>query len=100
MPCTDMSCCINDLRDKEVINVNDGKKFGCVIDVEIDICSGRLTAIIVPGESKGFFFGRCEEIRIPWEKIVRIGDDAILINVCYKFQKESDDISRKPKTTL
>ncbi|MBE6685646.1 MAG: YlmC/YmxH family sporulation protein [Ruminococcaceae bacterium] len=83
-----MGCCINDLRDKEVINVNDGRKFGCVIDVEIDTCSGRLLAIIVPGESKGLFFSRADDIRIPWDKIVRIGDDTILINVQCRLTKE------------
>ena len=76
-----MSCCINDLRDKDVININDGRKLGCVTDVDIDVCSGRLVAIMVPGESKGFIFGRCEDIRIPWERIVRIGNDTILVDL-------------------
>jgi len=95
-----MGCCINDLRDKEVINVNDGRKFGCVCDVEIDVCSGRLVAILVPGESKGFLFGKYEEIRIPWEKIVRIGDDAILKNVCYRQHKDGDELQKKQKPIL
>lgn len=84
-----MGCCINDLRDKEVINVNDGRKFGCVTDVEIDTCNGKLVSIIVPGEPKGFLFSRCEEIRIPWDRVVRIGDDTILINVQCRLPKES-----------
>lgn len=76
-----MGCCINDLRDKDVVNINDGRKLGCVTDVDIDVCNGRLVAIMVPGESKGFIFGRCEEIRIPWDRIVRIGDDTILVDL-------------------
>ena len=76
-----MGCCINDLRDKDVINVNDGKKLGCVTDVDIDVCNGRLVAIMVPGESRGFIFGRCEEIRIPWDRIVKIGNDTILVDL-------------------
>lgn len=83
-----MGCCVNDLRDKEVINVNDGRKFGCVVDVEIDTCNGKLISIIVPGESKGFIFSRGEDIRIPWDKIVRIGDDTILINVQCRLPKD------------
>ncbi|MBR5516009.1 MAG: YlmC/YmxH family sporulation protein [Clostridia bacterium] len=83
-----MCCCISDLRDKEVINVNDGRKFGCVCDVEIDTCTGKVTALIVPGESKGFLFSRCEDIRIPWEKVIRIGNDTILINVQCRIQSE------------
>ena len=76
-----MGCCINDLRDKDVININDGRKLGCVTDVDIDVCNGKLVAIMVQGESKGFIFGRCEEIRIPWDRIVRIGDDTILVDL-------------------
>ena len=89
-----MSCCITELRDKDVVNVNDGRKLGCVTDVEIDICTGRLVAIMVPGESRGFFFGKCEVIRIPWDRIVRIGDDTILVDLrqgssceCHKPEK-------------
>ncbi len=76
-----MGCCINDLRDKDVINISDGRKLGCVTDVEIDICNGRLVAIMVPGEQRGFIFSKCEEIRIPWDRIVRIGNDAILVDL-------------------
>lgn len=91
-----MGCCINDLRDKDVININDGRKLGCVSNVDIDICSGRLSAIMVPGEIKGFIFGRCEEVRIPWERIVRIGDDAILVDLRPKIA----DCSKQEKCQM
>ena len=51
------SCCrIVDLRCKEVISVCDGSRLGYVNDVEIDTCSGRLVAIVVPafGQAGGF----------------------------------------------
>ncbi len=73
-------CCINDLRDKEVINTCDGRRLGFVTDVEIDLCSGRLTAIMVPGEPASLF-GKTPDIRIPWDKIERIGNDTILVCV-------------------
>ena len=76
-----MGCCISELRDKDVVNIKDGRRLGCVSDVEVDICCGKLVAIIVPGEIRGFFFGKCEEIRIPWDKIVKIGDDTILVDL-------------------
>lgn len=73
-----MSCCLTDLRDKEVINTCNGRRLGYVTDVEIDLCAGKLTAILVPGECAGLF-SRAEDLRIPWEKIERIGKDTILV---------------------
>ncbi|MBQ7161027.1 MAG: YlmC/YmxH family sporulation protein [Clostridia bacterium] len=76
-----MSCCIGDLRNKDVINVCNGKCLGCVIDVEIDVCTGRLLALIVPGDTKMFIFSSKGELRIPWDRITKIGSDAILVSI-------------------
>lgn len=48
---------ICDLKEKEVINVCDGRRLGFVEDVEFDLCSGCITHIIVPGPCKflGFY---------------------------------------------
>ena len=70
----------SDLKVKEVININDGKRLGVITDIEIDIESGRLTAIVVPGPGKFLgFFGRNEDVVIPWDKINKIGADVILV---------------------
>ena len=29
-----------ELREKEVINICDGKRLGCIVDLEFDICGG------------------------------------------------------------
>lgn len=47
---------ICDLKDKEVINSNNCKILGCVIDADIDLYTGKVLAIIVPGPSKVFGF--------------------------------------------
>ena len=73
-------CSSEDFREKEVVNVCDGKKLGCVGEVEFNIADGCLTAIIVPGEGGFLGLGSRERIVIPWEKIVRIGEDVILVN--------------------
>lgn len=73
-------CRITDLRNKDVINIKDGCRLGCVIDIEFDICSGKICAIVVPGPCRFFgFFGRDEDIVIPWCDIDKIGDDIILV---------------------
>ena len=70
----------SDLKLKEVINVVDGKRLGAITDIEIDIETGRLTAIVVPGQGRFLgFFGRNEDIIIPWDKINKIGMDVILV---------------------
>ena len=70
----------SDLKVKEVIDINDGKRLGAITDIEIDIESGRLTAIVVPGPGKFLgFFGRNEDVVIPWDKINKIGADVILV---------------------
>lgn len=73
-------CNSEDFREKEVINVCDGKKLGCVAEVEFNVCDGKLTAIVVPMESGFLGLGSKGRIIIPWEKIVRIGEDVILVN--------------------
>ncbi|MDR7865780.1 MAG: YlmC/YmxH family sporulation protein [Sporomusaceae bacterium] len=70
----------SDLKIKEVVNVIDGKRLGAITDIEIDIESGRLTAIVVPGPGRFLgLFGRNEDIVIPWDKISKIGVDCILV---------------------
>ena len=76
-----MGCCVNDLRDKEVINICDGRRLGCVDDVEIDVSSGRLVAIIVPCDGRLFGFGRSRNLVILWDSIEKIGDDTILVKI-------------------
>ncbi len=76
-----MSCCIAELRNKVVICKSNGARLGNVDDVEIDICNGKLVSIIIYGKSKMMgFFGKCEDIVIPWCDIEIIGSDAILVN--------------------
>jgi YlmC/YmxH family sporulation protein len=73
---------INDLKQKEVININDGKRFGFVNDVEIDCMCGKIKKIIIISCKKFLgIFGKELEIQIPWNEIRQIGDDIILIDV-------------------
>ncbi len=70
-----------ELRDKEVIYVCEGARLGYVSDLVVDICSGRVTAIVVPGPCRFLgLFGREDDYVIPWLCIRRIGDDLILVD--------------------
>lgn len=72
-------CKSDDFRDKEVVNVCDGRKLGCISEIEFDVCEGKITAIIIYGK-KGMFGKGEADIIIPWCKIEKIGDDIILVN--------------------
>ncbi|MEW6724831.1 MAG: YlmC/YmxH family sporulation protein [Bacillota bacterium] len=71
-----------DLRHREVINLSDGRRLGYIIDLEIDLESGRVTALIVPGQGGRILglFGRDNDLIIPWERIRKIGTDVILVD--------------------
>ena len=71
----------NSMRDKEVINICDGKRLGYINDVEIDSCDGRICAIIVLFDCRVFGFGKCDELVIPWDKINCFGADAVLVSI-------------------
>lgn len=76
-----------DLKQKEVINVKDCRRLGYVGDVDFDICTGCLLAIIVPGPGCVWgFLGREKEYIIPFCNICQIGDDVILVELREKAE--------------
>lgn len=83
---------VADLRCKEVVSVSDGSRFGFVSDVEMDLDSGQVQALVVPGRLRLFgLLGREEERRIPWDQVRRFGEDIILV--------EDLPPSRRPRRT-
>lgn len=71
-----------EIARKEVVNVCDGKCLGNVCNLEICLPEGKITSIIVPGDSKFFGLIRSSaDIIIPWCCIKRIGDDVILVEL-------------------
>jgi YlmC/YmxH family sporulation protein len=82
----------SDFRQKEVINISDGKRLGFVSDVEIDLEEGKIDAIILPGVGKLFgLLGKDNEFVIPWEKITKIGEDIILVDLDERYIRKYFD---------
>lgn len=72
-----------DIRNKEVINIYDGKSMGFVCDIEINLKEGRIDGIVLPGD-RGFvrLFGKeTSDYVIKWKHIRTIGEDVILVDV-------------------
>ena len=71
-----------ELRCKEVVNLVDGKTLGHIVDVVFNLASGCVLGIVLPGE-KSFWnvFKSGTEIFIPLSQIIKIGEDAILVEL-------------------
>ena len=71
------------LKNKEVINIGDGKSLGFVYDIEVDLDKGVIDGIVIPS-GKGFlgFFSKKEgHTVIKWDKVRTVGDDVILVDL-------------------
>ena len=79
---------LSELRVKDVVNTLDGKRLGKVMDIEFDPLNGRVEALVVPGEFKVGHLIRGEKcgIVIPWQRICKIGENVILVEL------ETDDL--------
>ncbi|HEY4551310.1 MAG TPA: YlmC/YmxH family sporulation protein [Bacillus sp. (in: firmicutes)] len=78
---------ISEFQIKDVVNVADGKKLGNISDIEINLISGKIDAIVISGTGKLLgFFGKDEDVIIPWKNIIKIGEDVILVR--YKETNE------------
>lgn len=71
---------ISEFQMKDVVNVSNGKKLGHVEDIVIDYSTGNIKAIVMRGAGGGFrLFSKENEIVVPWENILKIGEDVILV---------------------
>ncbi|MDL2280555.1 YlmC/YmxH family sporulation protein [Selenomonadales bacterium OttesenSCG-928-I06] len=72
----------SDLKVKEVVCFTEGRRLGNITDLEIDVETGKITAIVVPGFSRFLgILGRSEDVVIPWENITKIGTDVLLVDL-------------------
>lgn len=72
---------LSEMELKEVINVVDGVIIGFITDLEIEPNSGQIFSIFIQARlGLGNFFSKRECIRIPWDQIVKIGENVIIVN--------------------
>ena len=76
-----MICRIDEMKDKQVVCVNDGCVLGYVSDIELDTEKGVLTSVVIYGRLRFFgLLGRDEDIVIPFEDIKVIGEETVLVS--------------------
>ena len=73
-----MELSFSELRAKEVVNTQDGRKLGKVCDVILCYPENKWIGLIVPS---GRGFGKKQELFLELRNIVKIGEDVILVNV-------------------
>lgn len=72
---------LGDLQSKDVVNVVDGSKLGRVSNLEIDPLSGKILSITVQTNLRlANFFSGNNNVVIPWNQIVKIGGEVVIVN--------------------
>ena len=72
----------SELRNKEVIHICEGTRLGYINDLSIDLESGRVLSVIIPGPCRFLgLFGRKDDFCIPWNCIRRVGPDIVLVDI-------------------
>lgn len=71
---------ISEFQIKDVVDVSDGKRLGNIGDIEINLTTGKIEAFVINGSGRVLgFFGKDEDVVIPWKNILKIGQDVILV---------------------
>jgi len=70
-----------ELRCKQVVNVIDGKVLGRICDVVFARGSAKILGFVVPGDGTFHFFRKRGDMFIPFERIVKIGIDVVLVEL-------------------
>ena len=72
-----------ELKQKDVVNVRDGRRLGKPIDLVLnDMASVEALAVPVNSGFLNMLRQEKEGCLVPWNQIIRIGDDVILIDLC------------------
>ena len=69
---------LSDLQDKDVVDLKSGVKIGNIIDIKINY-DGNVTSLVLEKKKYSRLFSNSDEIEISFDKIVKIGEDVILI---------------------
>ena len=72
---------LSELQKKDVVNVNDGKRIGSIIDIHINL-DGQMDEILIEKSTSILsLFSSKNELSIKWSQIKKIGEDVILVDI-------------------
>ena len=84
---------LSELQGKEIINIHDGGRLGMVRETELifDGQTGNVQSIVFPNQGSLFSLFGQQNLIIPWEAIVKIGVEVIIVN--FKTQNYDQQLS-------
>ena len=69
---------LSEIQNKDVINLNTGEKIGNIIDVRINVNTGKIESFILEKKKFSLFLSN-DEIQVYYDQINKIGEDVILV---------------------
>jgi YlmC/YmxH family sporulation protein len=74
---------LSELARKELVDLNGGNFWGPAgkADLLIEEGSGVIKSLVLTGSAGFFGFGYSDEVIIPWSDVVKVGSDAIIIEI-------------------
>lgn len=72
---------LSDLQAKIIINVNNGKQLGNLVDAEINNDGNIIYFVVMSRKFFRRFLNREGEITVTFKQIVKIGEDVILVDL-------------------
>lgn len=72
---------LSDLQEKDIVDINNGKKVGRVIDAKIDNEGKIIYLVIDSKKSIRNILSNSSDINISFNQIKKIGEDVILIDL-------------------
>ncbi len=72
---------LSDLQTKEIIDISSGKRIGTIIDAIVNL-NGNISKLVLDDKktNRRLLTSTKEETYIDWNKIIKIGDDIILVD--------------------
>lgn len=80
---------LSDITSKDVINDQDGARLGKIGDAEIDVATGKILSVNIYSSFKFLnWFTHKDIVTIPWQNIIKIGNDVIIVEKGQKIKEE------------
>ena len=82
---------LSELQDKDIVNINDGRKIGKIVDAKIN--NDGFIEYLVVDERKNIrnILSNNSDVNISFKQIKRIGSDVILVDLWYNLICEGDN---------
>lgn len=71
---------LSELQSKNIVNINDGKNVGTIIDASIGN-DGVIDTLVIETNKNLFSLSRESDIEVKWKDITKIGQDVILVKI-------------------